>query len=467
MLKSLIDTPKELLELINLNLKPVQKEKQENGEVFTSPKIVNEKLDNLDRYYKSIYNKSIFTISSLKWFDPANGMSIFPVIIYLRLMEGLSEEFPDKNNRKKHIIENMLYMSEINKKNVLITKQIFNLNNDYKLNLYEGDTLNLNITDEWNIPLNSIDIVIGNPPYNKGGIKSHTGKKLGEKNLTIWTKFIEKSFNEFLKKDAFLVFITPLSWLKKSHSLHNIMLEKYIIWMKLWDNTQSKEMINADIPISLFILQNSVNIDKKKTEIISILKRRKITTFCTEYLNKLYSIPLAYHSIFNKLIRFIKQNNLQLDFYTKTVKSNGDKIILPQLYTKDNLFGVDTYTIKDGIIVKKLNEIHPDMNKRKLIIANKSSFIGAFIDEGQLGLTGSDKTYIMGDKLELILKLLNFKISNIISHFTKYRQDFLEKEVYTYLPDIRKLGLDDITEKQLYKLIGLSKEEIISIYNAK
>ena len=78
MLKSLIDTPKELLELINLNLKPVQKEKQENGEVFTSPKIVNEKLDNLDRYYKSIYNKSIFTISSLKWFDPANGMSIFP-----------------------------------------------------------------------------------------------------------------------------------------------------------------------------------------------------------------------------------------------------------------------------------------------------------------------------------------------------------------------------------------------------
>ena len=52
------------------------------------------------------------------------------------------------------------------------------------------------------------------------------------------------------------------------------------------------------------------------------------------------------------------------------------------------------------------------------------------------------------------------KISNIISHFTKYRQDFLEKEVYTYLPDLRKLGIKDIDEIQFYKLIGLTQDEI-------
>ena len=114
-------------------------------------------------------------------------------------------------------------------------------------------------------------------------------------------------------------------------------------------------------------------------------------------------------------------------------------------------------------MVKKATEQHPDANKRKLIIANKASFAGAFIDDGKLGLTGSDKTYILGDKLELILKLLKFKISDIISHFTKYRQDFLEKEVYTYLPDIRKLGITDITESEFYKLIGLTKDEIKSL----
>jgi hypothetical protein len=36
-LQSLIDSPKELLELINECLKPKLKEKQENGEVFTPP----------------------------------------------------------------------------------------------------------------------------------------------------------------------------------------------------------------------------------------------------------------------------------------------------------------------------------------------------------------------------------------------------------------------------------------------
>ena len=105
------------------------------------------------------------------------------------------------------------------------------------------------------------------------------------------------------------------------------------------------------------------------------------------------------------------------------------------------------------------------MDKRKLIIANKSSFAGTFIDEGKLGLTGSDKTYIVGDNLELIQKMLKFKISDIISHFTKYRQDFLEKEVYTYLPDIRKLGINNIEENKFYKLVGFTENEIKLITN--
>ncbi len=94
--------------------------------------------------------------------------------------------------------------------------------------------LKLNIVSVWGI--NNFDIILGNPPYNKGGIRSHTGKQLGDKNETIWTKFIEKSFN-LLKPNRFLVFINPLSWLKKSHSLHNIMLEKHIVLLKLWDNS--------------------------------------------------------------------------------------------------------------------------------------------------------------------------------------------------------------------------------------
>jgi len=464
-LQSLLDKPKDLLELIDSCLKPKQKEKQENGEVFTPMSSVFELVDNLDKYYIKENGRSIFTEKGFRWFDPASGMGNFPVAVYLRLMEGLKTQIPNDEDRKKHIIENMLYMSELNKKNVFICHQIFNINNQYKLNLYEGDTLELDVKSVWGIEHHAFDVILGNPPYNKGGIRSHTGKQLGDKNETIWTKFIEKSF-EWLKPDGFLAFINPLSWLKKSHSLHNNMLEKHIVWLKLWDNSQSKSIINADIPISLFILQNTLNVTNKKTEITSILKRRNLTSSSVEYLNPKYSIPLAFHSIFNKLVCFIETKNIQLEYKTKTIKSSGTKTKIPTEYTLENMWAVDTYTIKDGIMVKKATEPHPDANKRKLIISNKASFTGAFIDEGKLGLTGNDKSYILGDNLELILKMLSFKISNIISHFTKYRQDFLEKEVYTYLPDIRKLGISDITEDAFYELIKLTQEEINQIKTA-
>ena len=316
-LQSLIDNPKELLELINDCLKPKEVEKKENGEVFTPMIIANEILDNLPI--------EVWKNKNLKWFDPATGMGNFPIAIYLRLMEGLKDIIQDVKARKKHILENMLYMCELNKKNVLVCNQIFDINNEYQLNLYQGDTLEFKPLEIFKVK--EFDIIIGNPPYNKGGIRSHTGKQLGEKNETIWTKFIEKAF-KWLKPNGYLAYINPLSWLKKSHSLHNTMLEKHILWMKLWDDSKSKGIINADIPISLYVLQNKINVNNEKTKIISEIKRKKLITTSNEYLNKNYSIPLAYHGIFNKLIDYIEKNNCSLEYHTKTIKSTGTKIKL-------------------------------------------------------------------------------------------------------------------------------------------
>ena len=209
MTQSLIDRPKELLELINDCLKPKDVEKKENGEVFTPMYLINEMLDKLPN--------EIWTKKTLKWFDPAAGMGNFPIAVYLRLMEGLKDKIKNTEERKKHILEKMLYMSELNKKNVMVCKQIFNMNNEYKLNIYEGDTLNFSPFATFKVK--QFDIIMGNPPYNKGGIKSHTGKQLGTKNETIWTKFVEKAF-KWTKPDGYIAFINPLILIKKSLSLH-------------------------------------------------------------------------------------------------------------------------------------------------------------------------------------------------------------------------------------------------------
>ena len=457
-----IHEPDKLLEYINKNLKPNDKDKKENGEVFTPLELVNDMLDKLDEAYTKEHGKSIFTEKDFKWFDPAVGIGNFPVIVYQRSMKGLITQLPNDEERRKHILEQMIYSSELTPKNVFIYKKIF-CSDTYKLNIYEGDTLKMDVKKEFKLPADFVgfDVILGNPPYNKGGIRSHTGKQLleGEKSETIWTKFIEKSF-EWLKPNGFLVFINPLSWLKKSHSLHNEMLDKHIVWLKLWDNIKSLATINGKIPISLFILQNTLNTQNKKTEIISDIQGKNLKKTSTEYLNPKYSIPLAFHSIFNKLVGFIETRNLQLEYKTKTVKSSGLKMKLPTNYTLEDMWAVDTYTIKEGLMVKKATEQHPDANKRKLIISNKASFTGAFIDEGKLSLTGNHKFYILGDNLELIKKIMDFKIINIIGHYTKYGQDFLDSEAFKYLPDIRKLGLADITEDEFYKLIGITKQEI-------
>lgn len=451
--------PERLLEFIDSQLTPKPKEKKQNGEVFTPLTLVNEMMDKLDESYTIQCGDSIFSNPGLKWLDPAVGIGNFPIIVYQRLMKGLELKFPDDEERRLHILEKMIYSAELNPANVIIYKSIF-CGDKYRLNIYEGDSLKMDIVDVWGVE--AFDVVMGNPPYNKGGIHSPYHRQEGDKRQTIWIPFVDTSF-ERLKVDGFLVFITPLGWLKKTYPLHNKIMNKHIHWLKLWDSSQSKYTINGEIAISLYVLQNTRNTSNRKTEIISELRDKKIFTKSFEYLNPEYSTSMAFHSVFNKVMKFINDRNLQLEYNRTTVKSTGLKIEIPDEYTLDDMWAVETYRVKDGLIVKKSVIQHPDANKRKLIIANKSSFRGAFIDDGKLGLTGNEKMYILGENLEIIKNVLDFEITYILCESTKYRMGLLNKEICSYIPDFRKLGITHITEAEYYTMLELTPQEIASM----
>jgi len=411
-------------------------------------------------------------------------------------MEGLKTKIPNIEKRRKHILENMLYMVEYDRTNSFMMSKIF-CGNNYNLNIftgsfidgerYEKEGIDIFSLDETKIKkykyknyaeenkqfsrkVNSIggkfDIIMGNPPYNSGGILAYNHKKNTKERKVIWDEFINISF-KILKDNGYFLFINPLYWLKSTNILHNFLLEKHIIWLLLWDDSKSKEIINGDIPLSIYLIHNTINKNKNNTEIVTISKRKNINKISYIYLDKNYTIPLAFHNLYIKLLNYITTNNLQLEYYTKTVKSIGEQFKLPPKYTISNMFAVDTFRIKEGILVKKALSIHPDLKKNKLIIANKSGFNGIFIDNGRLALTGNKKYYILGDKLELIFKLLKFKIFNIICQFTKYEQHYLDSVVFKYIPDIRKLDIKDITEDAFYKLIKLTKDEIDEIKDFK
>ena len=119
-------TSKDIHEKIEEYLPVRNEEKNKYGEVFTPLSLINEIMDKLD--------KKIWKNPNLKWLDPASGIGNFPMVIFERLNEGLKPIILNEIERKKHIVENMLYMVEINEKNVSVSKKIFGIN----ANIYCG-----------------------------------------------------------------------------------------------------------------------------------------------------------------------------------------------------------------------------------------------------------------------------------------------------------------------------------------
>jgi small subunit ribosomal protein S19 len=169
-------------------MKPKDKEKNKNGEVFTPLHLVNEMLDKLDEAYIKEHNRSIFTEASFKWLDPAAGIGNFPIIVYQRLMKGLT--IP---NKSQHILKNMIYMVEINENSIAILNQIFG-----ECNIHNGSFLDGKCKYDF-----LFDVVMGNPPYNP--------PKTSSSGNCIWTQFVFKSY--YMVK-GFLLFIHPTGWKK-------------------------------------------------------------------------------------------------------------------------------------------------------------------------------------------------------------------------------------------------------------
>lgn len=271
-LESLIDKPIQLLEYIHSLLKPKQTEKKLYGEVFTPMPLINEMLDKLPA--------DVWTNPHLKWFDPAAGMGNFPIAVYLRLMEGLEQSIPDPQARKKHILENMLYMSELNSKNVHLCKQIFDVNDEYRLNLYCGNTLELDVEREFGVE--KFDIVLGNPPYQKGNGNKGRGN-------TLWDVFTKKALNHWLPNNGYLVFIHPCGWRQLDHPTGKLLLEKQILYLNMNDVKAGEKMFGCSTTYDWYVLRKSPP---------------RIETTIRDYNNQTYKTSL-------KDVRFIPNHSLK------------------------------------------------------------------------------------------------------------------------------------------------------------
>jgi hypothetical protein len=139
-----IKNNRQLSKLIDKYLIPQELEKKANAEVSTPFQLRQEMLDKIPLE---------FWTGTRKVFEPCSGKGGFVIDIIDRFMIGLKNFIPDEKLRYKTIVEECLYFSDINPTNIFICKLLVDPYNEYKLNYNEGNTLELDIKEKWEMDI--------------------------------------------------------------------------------------------------------------------------------------------------------------------------------------------------------------------------------------------------------------------------------------------------------------------------
>ena len=422
-----INEPDKLLEFINNNLKPKDIEKKIRGEVFTPMTLVNEMLDTLP--------EEVWKNPNLKWLDPAAGMGNFPVAVYMRLMEGLKyvKGYEDEEKRRKHILENMLYMVEIDKTNVFMMRKIF-CGKIYKLNIFEGSFLDYK---------NNIifDIIAGNPPYQN---TDDDGKRRALLN-NLWSVFIDRSFNNLLKDNGYLLFITPYSWMTPGFKHKDIFYNNYIIYLNIKECEKYFKGVGSSFSYYLI----------KKTKV-----KRETTVIC-QYDKKIYESKMLIDDIlFLPTLLSDKSLSIIRKFYNnKLAKVSFQKSgELDHWYHKDLIGKCNKTTFKYPILHTSshknvCSKIKHSLAGKNKILLNTSGYLEPIYDAGKYGFTEA-QLYILTNNKNYV-DVLNSKLYKFICKICKW-SGFNSLSIFKNLPYIEKFNNDE----ELYDYFKLTRKEI-------
>lgn len=327
---------KDIEEKIKQYLPVREKEKNKYGEVFTPTTLINEMLDKLPN--------TVWSNPELKWLDPANGIGNFPMVAYQKLMIGLTSWESNKDKRSNHIIENMLYMVEINPNNVTISKEIFGT----KANICCADFLKESEKCFKQFGIDKFDIIIGNPPFQKE--KTEDDKRQGgHGGKILWDKFVINSL-DLLDENGYLCFITPPSWRKPEHKLYKLMTQQnQLLYLHIISKKQGRQLFNVFQRVDLYIIQkhhktkNTEIVDELDNKIeLDVTKWYFIPNYEFDNIKKIMTteedgVNILYNTIYHTQKSHIKSNPSEKYKYPIIHSINKDGLVF--WYTDDKTKG--------------------------------------------------------------------------------------------------------------------------------
>ena len=350
-----INNMKELSKVIDKYLIPQELEKKSNAEVSTPFKLRQEMLDKIPVELWTSINKV---------FEPCAGKGGFIIDIIDKFMNGLKETIHDEKLRYKTIVEECLYFSDINPTNIFICKLLIDPYNEYNLNSNEGNTLELDIKEKWDIEM--FDAVIGNPPYNEDPDNSNDPHM-----KPVYQDWVYK----FNKISRMLMFITPSKWFSSSDKLlvelRDYMKTCNIVFITHYSQDDIFKNVKIKGGVSYYLINeefkgsttfNNCLIDINKYDILVEPKYYNLLTKIHEYknndLSELYcsqgtflnnKIEKELTSVGDVLCYVSKNKGLKKYISNEKINKNFDywKIITPAAAFKGTSGFADIYILND------------------------------------------------------------------------------------------------------------------------
>jgi hypothetical protein len=347
-----------------------EKQKNELGEVFTPVGLINELLDALP--------KSVWTNPDLKWLDPAAGLGQFSAIIYIRLMKSLEKKIPNLNSRKTHILKNMLFMVELNKKSVASLKDIFGSS----ANISEANFLDQSEKWKKDLGIETFDIVIGNPPFQspkKSDYKGGAGKNI------LWDKFVISILSsDTLNSGGHLAFITPASWRRPESDLYELMTRKNkLLFLHIYGKSDGIQLFGIQSRFDLYIIEKQ-NSESEKHYKMDVLIDEKSLTYKSFPVSSWPFIPnYAFDSIRQIIVPLDKGIPVIFDssyyYYNHPLsKKRSEKKSVPVVH------GI----VAEGLIIKYSDARNPEQIGVKKVLLNFNEKQYPYVDhEGKYGMS--------------------------------------------------------------------------------
>ena len=404
--------------------------KQSYGEVHTPYKLIEKMF--------SLFPHSIFCDPTKKWLDPGAGRGYFSIYLHKKLMNCLRDSIPDEKKRNEHVLSNMIWLVEINQEHIVHLKTMFK-------NVYHVDFLQCK---RETFPA-LFDVVIGNPPFNFGGLKKvPTNSERSKKNdgKTIWTSFIKHSVS-LLSEGGYLLFVVPSIWMKEDREKMYFYMTQYNIQkVHCLTNTQMNLFFrgHAQTPSCFFLME------KKGTEKKVLLYDQDFKRYVPFPLRKENIIPVSCSYVLSQILPYVDRygslkNIIKTNLPSKTIQFS-------ESHSKKHPFiNIRTCVIRNQVqpelVFQYSDKPCPFYGQKKLVMAHGMYGFPVVDYEGRYGISNRDKYVYLSDSDTDLRRIKDFLSSNLVFYLynaTRYRMKYLEKYVFSLLPNVLEMREKDV-----------------------